>query len=71
MTDNERNTFKYKGYDVMVQYCQYTPSKLEFLIPDRSAPNAYFALAYFDEVDALISLGLDWQKYKEIYPERF
>lgn len=71
MTDNERNTFKYRGYDVTVQYSQYTPSKLEFLIPDRNMPNTYFCLSYFDEIDDLIALGMDWHKYRETYPERF
>ena len=71
MDITERNTFKYKGYDITVQYSQYTPSNLEFLIPDRSKPNSYFALAYFDEVDELISLGLDWDKYQERHAEEF
>ncbi len=71
MIDAKRNTFKYKGYDVTVAYCQYTPSHLEFSIPDRSLPNAFFSFAYFDEVDDFIALGLDWDKYRETYPERF
>jgi len=66
-----RNTFKYKGYDITVRSSQHTPSNLEFLIPDRSKPNSYFTLAYFDEVEDLISVGLDWNKYRELHPEKF
>ena len=71
MTDQVRNTFKYKGYDVIVEYNPYTLSKIEFRIPDRSLPNSFFAFAYFDELEDFIALGLDWNKYRETYPERF
>ena len=68
---DNRNTFKYRGYDVTVKYSPYTPSHLEFLIPDRSQPNTYFSFAYFDEIDDLIAVGLDWDKYRELHPEEF
>lgn len=64
MEDNRlRNTFKYRGYDVSVEYDSESNSKLTFSIPDRSLPNSAFGFAYFDDLDRFISCGLDWDKF--------
>ena len=61
--DRLRNTFKYKGYDIFVEYDPESVSNLSFSIPDRSLPKSYFTFAYFDDVDRFISCGLDWNKF--------
>ena len=58
-----RNTFKYRGYDIFVEYDPESVSNLSFSIPDRSLPNSYFIFAYFDDLDRFITCGLDWEKF--------
>lgn len=61
--DKSRNTFKYRGYDISVEYDANSVSNLSFMIPDRSLPNSFFSFAYFDELDEFISSGLNWDKF--------
>ena len=42
MTDRERNTFKYKGYDVTVEVDTESVSGISFLIPNREHPGRSF-----------------------------
>ena len=64
--DRTRNTFKYRGYDIFVEYDPESVSNLSFNIPDRSLPNSYFTFAYFDDLDRFISCGLDWDKFSGV-----
>lgn len=64
MTDRERNTFKYKGYDISVEADTESISGISFLMPDRSIPGqSYFTFAYFDDVDRFIKCNCDWDKF--------
>ena len=63
MTDKERNTFKYKGYDVTVAVDCESKSGLSFSIPDRSIPNGFSTFAYFDDVDNFIKSGCNWETF--------
>lgn len=63
MSDEKRNTFKYKGYDISVVPDEESVSGLSFKIPDRSFPKSYFTFAYFDDIDKFIKVGCDWDKF--------
>lgn len=64
MTDRERNTFKYKGYDVTVERDEESVSGISFLVPNRELPGkSYYAFAYFDEIDKFILCGCNWDKF--------
>jgi len=64
MSDRERNTFKYKGYDITVETDIESVSGLSFLIPDRNLPgHSYHTFAYFDDIDRFIKCGCDWDKF--------
>lgn len=64
MEDRQRNTFKYKGYDISVEADPESKSGISFLMPDRSIPgSSYFTFAYFDDVDRFIKCNCDWDKF--------
>ena len=64
MTDRDRNTFKYKGYDISVEVDPESISGISFLMPDRSIPGkSYFTFAYFDDVDRFIKCNCDWDQF--------
>ena len=64
MTDRERNTFKYKGYDVTVEVDTESVSGLSFLMPNRECPGkSFYAFAYFDNVDKFIRCNCNWDVY--------
>lgn len=64
MSDRERNTFKYKGYDVTVEADPESVSGISFLMPNRELPGkSFYAFAYFDGVEKFIKCNCDWDKY--------
>ena len=66
MIDRQRNTFKYKGYDISVEADPESKSGISFLMPDRSIPGrSYFAFAYFDDVDRFIKCNCNWDDYEK------
>lgn len=64
MIDRDRNTFKYKGYDVTVEADSESVSGISFLLPNRELPGkSFYAFAYFDDVEKFIKCNCDWDKY--------
>ena len=64
MTDRDRNTFKYKGYDVTVEADSESVSGISFLVPNRELPGrSFYAFSYFDGVEKFIKCNCDWDTY--------
>lgn len=64
MTDRERNTFKYKNIDIIVEPDIESVSGISFLIKDASLPfNSYSAFAYFDDVQHFVDCGCCWDRF--------
>ena len=63
MIDRSRNTFQYKGIDIIIESDVESVTGISFLIRDTTLPgNAYSAFAYLDKAKKFIDCNCKWER---------